>query len=332
MWLTDLKPDNILLVNQDGNEDFVKIIDFGIAKDVRAVPGLQVSGQMRVSASSIPTVSDPKPVPEPEDISLDDTSSHSLTQAGQLVGTPLYMAPEQIRSGLHDAKGDQYALGCIVYFMLTGQPVFTGRKPNDIMSAHVKQKVVPPRQRVPSLQISDALEAVVLRALAKDPEQRFPSMRALEEALESCIRALSGDAVPSADQARRQRLRRMIPWAIVAAVGLVGLIVYVVLSRRGGDEEISQPELLALRGRALAVLTSEPARVLGGALGTLQASAGQLVEGGVADVCIFDPMAAWTVQPNALRSQGKHTPFSGYELPGQVRCTIVGGQLAFERR
>ena len=65
---------------------------------------------------------------------------------------------------------------------------------------------------------------------------------------------------------------------------------------------------------------------------TLQASAGQLVEGGVADVCIFDPMAAWTVQPNALRSQGKHTPFSGYELPGQVRCTIVGGQLAFERR
>lgn len=253
----DLKPDNILLVNQDGNEDFVKIIDFGIAKDVRAVPGLQVSGQMRVSASSIPTVSDPKPVPEPEDISLDDTSSHSLTQAGQLVGTPLYMAPEQIRSGLHDAKGDQYALGCIVYFMLTGQPVFTGRKPNDIMSAHVKQKVVPPRQRVPGLQISDALEAVVLRALAKDPEQRFPSMRALEEALESCIRALSGDAVPSADQARRQRLRRMIPWAIVAAVGLVGLIVYVVLSRRAGDEEISQPELLALRGRALAVLTKQ---------------------------------------------------------------------------
>jgi HEAT repeat protein len=196
-------------------------------------------------------------VPEPEDISLDDTSSHSLTQAGQLVGTPLYMAPEQIRSGLHDAKGDQYALGCILYFMLTGQPVFTGRKPNDIMSAHVKQKVVPPRERVPGLQISDALDAVVLRALAKDPEQRFPSMRALEEALETSIRALSGDPVPSVELKLRQRLRRVIPVAVAALVGLVGLILYVVLSRRSGDEEISQPELLALRSRALAVLTKQ---------------------------------------------------------------------------
>ncbi len=82
--------------------------------------------------------------------------------------------------------------------------------------------------------------------------------------------------------------------------------------------------------RALAVLTSEPARVLGPALGTLQMSVGQLVVGGMADVCVFDPMAEWTVKPEALRSQGKHTPFSGYEVPGRVRCTIAGGQLAFQ--
>jgi dihydroorotase len=82
--------------------------------------------------------------------------------------------------------------------------------------------------------------------------------------------------------------------------------------------------------RALAVLTSEPARVLGSALGTLQASAGQLVDGGIADVCIFDPQADWTVTPEALRSQGRHTPFAGHELPGTVRCTIVGGQVAYE--
>ena len=82
--------------------------------------------------------------------------------------------------------------------------------------------------------------------------------------------------------------------------------------------------------RALAVLTHEPARVLGDSLGTLHLSAGQLVVGGVADVCVFDPNSAWVVQPQALRSQGKHTPFSGYELPGQVRCTIVGGQIAFQ--
>jgi dihydroorotase len=84
--------------------------------------------------------------------------------------------------------------------------------------------------------------------------------------------------------------------------------------------------------RALGVVSAEPARVLGGALGTMQASCGKLVEGGEADVCVFDPQAHWTVSSESLRSQGKHTPFSGYELPGRVRCTIVGGQIAFEAR
>ncbi len=82
--------------------------------------------------------------------------------------------------------------------------------------------------------------------------------------------------------------------------------------------------------RALAVLTSEPARVLGNALGTLQASAGRLVKGGVADICVFDPASEWAVEPAALRSQGKHTPFSGHQMPARVRWTIVGGQLAYE--
>ena len=82
--------------------------------------------------------------------------------------------------------------------------------------------------------------------------------------------------------------------------------------------------------RALAVLTSSPAAVLGDSLGTLAASAGQLVAGGIADLCVFDPAASWTVEPAALRSQGKHTPFSGYELPGRIRCTVVGGHIAFE--
>ena len=83
--------------------------------------------------------------------------------------------------------------------------------------------------------------------------------------------------------------------------------------------------------RALAVLTCEPARVLGPAMGTLQASVGQLVEGGVGDVCVFDPQGQWLVEAATLRSQGKHTPFSGYELPGKVRCTVAAGQVAFER-
>ena len=82
--------------------------------------------------------------------------------------------------------------------------------------------------------------------------------------------------------------------------------------------------------RALGAVTSGPARVLGASLGKRQDRVGRLVAGGVADLCLFDPQAAWTVAPAALRSQGKHTPFSGYELPGRVRCTIVGGQVAFQ--
>lgn len=81
---------------------------------------------------------------------------------------------------------------------------------------------------------------------------------------------------------------------------------------------------------ALARVTSEPARVLGPALGTLQASVGRLAVGGVADLCLFDPGRHWTVGPASLRSQGKHTPFEGLELPGVVRCTLVGGHVAYE--
>ena len=82
--------------------------------------------------------------------------------------------------------------------------------------------------------------------------------------------------------------------------------------------------------RALATVTCAPAAVLGTSLGTLQASVGQLVEGGVADLCVYDPKASWAVGADTLRSQGKHTPFSGYELPGRVRCAVIAGYVAFE--
>jgi dihydroorotase len=65
-------------------------------------------------------------------------------------------------------------------------------------------------------------------------------------------------------------------------------------------------------------------------LGELNGSAGRLAVGAVADVCVFDPQAAWTVTPQALRSQGKNTPFSGYELLGRVRCTLIAGRVAFQ--
>jgi len=117
---------------------------------------------------------------------------------------------------------------------------------------------------------------------------------------------------------------KTLPFA-EAEAGATGLELLLGLACKWGSESDADMR------RVLAVLTSEPARVLGPALGTLQASAGRLVKGGVADVCVFDPDSEWTVEPAALRSQGKHTPFSGHALPSPVRYTLVGGQFAFER-
>ena len=86
--------------------------------------------------------------------------------------------------------------------------------------------------------------------------------------------------------------------------------------------------------RAVSVLTHAPAQVLGASAQHASASLGALHAGAVADVCLFDPAAQWQVQPGALRSQGKHTPFafdiSGAVLPGRVRATWVGGRLAYQ--
>ena len=135
--------------------------------------------------------------------------------------------------------------------------------------------------------------------------------------LDGTVDALVSDHSPVDEDAKT------LPFA-EAEPGATGLELLLGLACKWGDD--SGAGLL----RALAVLTSEPARVLGSSLGTLQASAGQLIKGGAADVCVFNPKQSWTVEPSALRSQGKHTPFSGYELPVRVRWTVVGGQLAYE--
>ena len=76
---------------------------------------------------------------------------------------------------------------------------------------------------------------------------------------------------------------------------------------------------------ALARITSDPARVLG-------IDAGHLTPGAAADVCIFDPLRYWKVEPAALRSQGRNTPYLGYEIQGRVACTIVDGQVVYEQK
>ena len=131
------------------------------------------------------------------------------------------------------------------------------------------------------------------------------------------IDALASDHTPVAADAKN------LPFA-EAEPGATGLELLLSLALKWGAETN-----LPLT-RTLATVTSAPVAVLGDALGSLSASAGRLVEGGVADLCVFDAEARWTVAPGALKSQGKHTPFSGYELPGRVCCTVVAGGVAYE--
>ncbi|KQU75209.1 MULTISPECIES: dihydroorotase [unclassified Rhizobacter] len=109
-----------------------------------------------------------------------------------------------------------------------------------------------------------------------------------------------------------------------AEPGSTGLELLLSLALKWGDEQ-----RLPLT-TTLARMTCDPVRVLGESLGSLGSSAGRLVQGGMADLCLFDPSARWTVEPAKFRSQGRHSPFSGYELPGRVATTLVAGQVAFE--
>ncbi|URI09342.1 dihydroorotase [Aquincola tertiaricarbonis] len=120
---------------------------------------------------------------------------------------------------------------------------------------------------------------------------------------------------------------KTLPFA-EATPGATGLELLLPLALKWGED--SGAGLV----RALAAITSEPVRALGASLGSLAASAGRLVAGGVADVCVFDPDERWQALPAALKSQGKHTPFApehtGFTLPGRVKATLVAGTVAYE--
>ena len=145
---------------------------------------------------------------------------------------------------------------------------------------------------------------------------------ALRAALaDGTIDALVSDHNPVADDAKQ------LPFG-EAEPGATGLELLLSLSLRW-----AQDSGLPL-ATALARITHDPVRVLGDALGSLASSAGRVVEGGVADLCLFDPAAEWAVAPERLASQGKHTPFAfastGMALPGRVRATLVAGTVAYE--
>lgn len=156
------------------------------------------------------------------------------------------------------------------------------------------------------------------RARLNPPLRQQADRTALRAALaDGTIDALVSDHNPIDEDAK------VLPFA-EAEPGATGVELLLALALKWAQED-GVPLL-----QAIATVTSRAAGVLGDSLGTLAASAGQIVAGGVADLCIWDPAAEWEVTPDELLSQGKYTPFEGMRLQGRVRATVVDGQIAFE--
>jgi eukaryotic-like serine/threonine-protein kinase len=157
----DLKPDNIFLVPdaEVAAGERTKILDFGIAK------------------------------------LSDDHPGKLETKTGVLIGTPRYMSPEQCR-GLTDIdhRSDIYALGCVLFHLLTGNPPFDGEGPGDIISAHIREPAPTPSSQVPEL--PPAVDALVMRCLAKSRTERFQSMADVTAAIGQTLQ-LTGTPAPA---------------------------------------------------------------------------------------------------------------------------------------
>jgi serine/threonine-protein kinase len=144
----DLKPENVMLESRRDEPDFVKVLDFGIAK-----------------------------LNEPGD------GAGRLTQAGIVCGTPGYMSPEQVRGDELDPRSDIYSVGVILYEMLTGLLPFEADTPMGLVTKHLVEEVPPLGVRRPGLHVTPGLEELVLRCLAKGRDQRPASAEELRKAL-----------------------------------------------------------------------------------------------------------------------------------------------------
>jgi serine/threonine-protein kinase len=172
----DMKPENIFIVEHSDGRRFVKILDFGIAK-------LLSEGGIEARRSE-----------RPGQFTDARTGRLHLTNAGTVLGTPHYMAPEQGQGATIDHRSDIYAVGVIMYELLTGQLPFDipGRAGMDldiaakIVAMHIKETPIPPRTRRPEANIPEEVEAVILKAMRKAPDERFADIREMEAAILKC--------------------------------------------------------------------------------------------------------------------------------------------------
>lgn len=148
----DLKPANLFIAVLGGETDVAKVLDFGLVKPTKELRSVALTADMTVS------------------------------------GTALYMAPEQAMADRSlDARADIYALGALMYFALTGRPPFWGDSAFAVMVAHARDPVVPPSEVSPG--VPKDVEDVILRCMAKQPGERYPTVKALSEALAHCAAA-----------------------------------------------------------------------------------------------------------------------------------------------
>jgi len=203
----DLKPGNILLVRHGDDPDFVKVLDFGIAK-------------------------------------IAEAGGPALTRTGMILGSPAYMAPEQASGKPVDHRADVYSLGIVLYEMLVGESPFAGMSASQALLSQISVEPTPPRERRP--EIPESVEQVVLGCLAKLPEDRPQSMSELQTALRR-LRDLPPPGAPPAPlkaaatvagKPRPPRRRRRSRWLGVIAAVLVAGSAAAYLSyqaRRGSD-------------------------------------------------------------------------------------------------
>ncbi|HEY3216945.1 MAG TPA: protein kinase [Candidatus Eisenbacteria bacterium] len=241
----DLKPGNIMLTKAGA-----KLMDFGLARATGAAGAGVGSGAGRAPEAGVAGLTE------------SPTMSRPLTTEGAIVGTFQYMAPEQLEGQEADPRTDLWALGCVVYEMATGKKAFEGKSQASLIAAILKEEPRPITELQPL--VPPALERVVKRCLAKDPDDRWQSARDLMHELE-WIREAGSQAGALAPVMPRRRSRERIAWALAVAA-LVAAGVFALRSRPPDGEliqlSIPAPVPSALTGNASNAAISPDGRMV----------------------------------------------------------------------